>query len=172
MDDTTPAELRCGNLLREVARLYTRAQRTVADCCGSTSTQCHILMELGRSGALPMNELGRRLNLEKSWVSRAIDTLFNDGIVDKRPNADDARSWLVALTAKGRRRFAELNHTLDEHANRVLRSLSAEELATVNRSLEIVLRALRADASGVECCNLSTDGSAGAACDAARGACS
>ena len=35
-------------LLREVARLYTRAQRIVADCSQTSNTQCHLLTELGR----------------------------------------------------------------------------------------------------------------------------
>ena len=59
-----------GGLLREVARLYTRAQRVVADCCRTTHTQGLLLTDLGRSGPLPLSELGTRVSLEKSWVSR------------------------------------------------------------------------------------------------------
>ncbi|GIL05579.1 MarR family transcriptional regulator [Betaproteobacteria bacterium PRO7] len=142
----------CGDLLREVTRLYARAQREVADCCGTTSTQCHILIELGRAGELTPSELGRRLQLEKSWISRALDSLVQAGIVAKRANADDARSWVVALTAKGRRRFQELNATLDAQAERVLAALSPEERATVDRALGLLLRALRADAGAALAC--------------------
>lgn len=82
MNDSSHA----GELLREVARLYTRAQRVVADCCQTTSTQCHILTELGRSGPIPMSELGTRLLLEKSWISRAVETLVTLELVAKQPN--------------------------------------------------------------------------------------
>src|SRR5262245_60475007 len=119
-----PSSSTPGALLREVARLYTRAQRVVADCCSTTSTQCHLLTELGRSGPLPLSELGTRVCLEKSWVSRAVDSMVERGLVSKEPNPTDARSWLVTLTADGGRRVAELNRTLDEHAEQLLESLS------------------------------------------------
>jgi DNA-binding MarR family transcriptional regulator len=147
----TDSPAAAGELLREVARLYTRAQRVVADCCRTTSTQCHLLTELGRSGPLPSGELGARLQLEKSWVSRAVDSLVAAGLVTKEPNPADARSVLVTLTADGRRRVKELNRTLDGHAARLLDSLDARDRATVQRALVIVLQALRADTSAT-CC--------------------
>ncbi|MEW5878924.1 MAG: MarR family transcriptional regulator [Pseudomonadota bacterium] len=152
----------CGDLLREVTRLYARAQREVADCCGTTSTQCHILIELGRAGELTPGELGRRLRLEKSWISRALDSLVDAGIVAKRAHADDARSRVVALTAKGRKRFQELNATLDAQAERVLAALSPEERAIVDRALALLLRALRADACAAVSCKpvLEAEGAA------------
>lgn len=140
-----------GELLREVARLYTRAQRTVAECCRTSTTQCHLLIELGRSGPVPLNELGARLSLEKSWVSRAVDGLVERGWATKEPNPLDARSWLVTLTAEGQERVHELNATLDNHAARVLEHLSPRDRATVEKSL-LLLKALREDVDIASCC--------------------
>jgi DNA-binding MarR family transcriptional regulator len=148
MNQSTSAS---GELLREVARLYTRAQRVVADCCSTSPTQCHILTELGRSGAQPMNELGQRLLLEKSWVSRAVDGLVELALVSKEPNPADARSWIVGLTAAGKRRVRELNATLDGHAAQLLASLSERDRESVNRSLLLLLKVLRTDKSAT-CC--------------------
>jgi DNA-binding MarR family transcriptional regulator len=140
-----------GGLLREVARLYTRAQRVVADCCRTTSTQCHLLTELGRSGPLPLSELGTRVSLEKSWVSRAVDAMVERGLVTKEPNPADARSWLVTLTADGERTVADLNRTLDEHADNLLSSLDERERAAVEHSLMLLMKALREDTAAT-CC--------------------
>jgi DNA-binding MarR family transcriptional regulator len=140
-----------GSLLREVARLYTRAQRVVADCCRTTSTQCHLLTELGRSGPLPLSELGTRVSLEKSWVSRAVEAMAARGLVTKEPNPSDARSWLVTLTADGERTVQELNRTLDEHAETLLATLSPPERAAVETSLLTLLKALREDPAAT-CC--------------------
>jgi DNA-binding MarR family transcriptional regulator len=145
---TNPA----GERLREVARLYTRAQRVVADCCGTTSTQCHLLVELGRSGPMPMVELGQRLSLEKSWVSRAVDGLAERGLIRKEPNPEDARSWLVTLTAAGERRLRELNRTLDNHASHLLDRLRPADRAQVEKSLRLLLEALREHTDVVACC--------------------
>ncbi|WP_128003347.1 MarR family winged helix-turn-helix transcriptional regulator [Piscinibacter defluvii] len=141
-----------GELLREVARLYTRAQRAVAECCRTSTTQCHLLVELGRSGPLPLNEIGARLSLEKSWVSRAVEGLVERGWATKEPNPLDARSWLVTLTADGEERVRELNATLDNHAARVLEHLSERDRASVEKSLLILLKALREDIDIASCC--------------------
>ena len=140
-----------GSLLREVARLYTRAQRVVADCCRTTSTQCHLLTELGRSGPLPLSELGARVSLEKSWVSRAVEAMAARGLVTKEPNPSDARSWLVTLTADGERTVAELNRTLDDHAQSLLAALAPREREAVETSLLLLLKALREDPAAM-CC--------------------
>ncbi|MGM9513483.1 MarR family winged helix-turn-helix transcriptional regulator [Roseateles sp. DB2] len=140
-----------GSLLREVARLYTRAQRVVADCCRTTSTQCHLLTELARSGPLPLSELGQRLSLEKSWVSRAVEAMAARGLVTKEPNPSDARSWLVTLTADGVRTVHELNHTLDAHADQLLDRLGERNRAAIENSLLLLLQALRDD-QAANCC--------------------
>jgi DNA-binding MarR family transcriptional regulator len=131
--------------------MYTRAQRVVADCCKTTGTQCHLLGELGRSGPLPLSELGSRVFLEKSWVSRAVDAMVDRGLVTKETNPADARSWLVTLTAEGERTVAALNRNLDEHAEKLLETLNERERAAVENSLLLVLKALREDAAAM-CC--------------------
>ncbi len=141
-----------GELLREVARLYNRAQREVADCCGSTSTQCYLLMELGRSGAMSQTELGQRLSLEKSWVSRAVEGLVEQGLVLKVANPQDARSWLLSLSRAGEQRYAALNRTLDNHASHLLDCLSARERAAVEQSLTLLLHALQNHRDAAACC--------------------
>lgn len=142
----------CGDLLREVARLYVRAQRSAADCCGTTATQCQMLVELDRAGPIAMNDLGTRLSLEKSWVSRAVDTLVNEGLVAKTPNPLDARSWRLVLTPTGRRRCKALNAQLDGHAERLMSRFTCAEQDTVNQGLALILRALREDAGLRACC--------------------
>jgi DNA-binding MarR family transcriptional regulator len=145
--DTFPA----AGLLREVARMYTRTQRVVADCCRTTSTQCHLLTELGRSGPLSASELSTRVLLERSWVSRAVDAMVERGLVTKEPDPNDARSRLVTLTDDGERTVRELNRTLDEHADQLLGSLSERNRLAVENSLLLLLKALREDAAAT-CC--------------------
>ena len=123
----------------------------VADCCKTTNTQCHLLGELGRAGPLPLSELGSRVMLEKSWVSRAVETMVERGLVTKEANPADARSWLVTLTADGERTVAELDRTLDEHAEKLLETLNERERAAVENSLLLLMKALREDAAAM-CC--------------------
>jgi DNA-binding MarR family transcriptional regulator len=93
-----------------------------------------------------MVELGRRLCLEKSWISRAIDALVEEGLVSKEPNPDDSRSWLVRLTASGNRRLKALNGQIEAHAERVMNLVPPNQRGRVHQSLVALLDALRADA--------------------------
>jgi DNA-binding MarR family transcriptional regulator len=143
-----------GDLLREVTRLYLRAQRLAADCCATSPTQCQVITELAGTGPIPLGELGRRLCLEKSWMGRAVDGLVAEGLVAKRANPEDSRSWLVSLTAAGKHRHKALIDQIREHAGRVMGQLSVKERAMVNESLVLLLRALRDDAglTTASCC--------------------
>jgi len=110
-----------------------------------------LLTELARSGPLPLSELGTRVCLEKSWVSRAVDAMVERGVVTKEPNPSDARSWLVTLTDEGVRTVQELNQTLDSHSEQLLGSLSERERSAVEHSLLLLMKALRED-TAANCC--------------------
>lgn len=140
-----------GQMLREVARLYTRAQRVVADCCRITSTQSLLLTELGRSGPLTLSELGTRVMLEKSWVSRAVDAMVLRGLVTKEPNPQDARSWLVTVTTEGVQIQRELNTSLDLHAEHLIGSMADPQRRAVEQALVLLMKALREDMAA-NCC--------------------
>jgi DNA-binding MarR family transcriptional regulator len=149
--DLADPAVRPGELLREVTRLYTRAQRVVADCCRTTNTHCHLLAELARSGPLPLSELGTRVMLEKSWVSRAVDAMAARGLVTKEPNPADARSWLVVLTERGTRTIQEVERTLDAHAQGMLGSLHERDRRSVEYALSLLMTLLREDPAAT-CC--------------------
>ena len=133
-------------LLRQVARLYTRAQRKAAKNHGIRSTQCHILTELDRTQGITGGELARRLGLEKSWISRAVDALASGGLVAKGANPDDGRSWILSLTSTGKRCARRLQKALDDHAAGLLAHLTAAERALVANSLQLLRDALVKDA--------------------------
>jgi DNA-binding MarR family transcriptional regulator len=63
-------------------------------------------------GGLAIGELGERRNLSPSGISRAVDRVARDGLVERRPNPIDQRSFVVALTDTGlqRLRSAQVTH--------------------------------------------------------------
>jgi DNA-binding MarR family transcriptional regulator len=137
-----------GSILREVARLQLQIQRSLAmECGGTTSTQCFIIGELGRGGRLTVAELGRRLSLDKGWVSRGIDALVEEGLVEKRPGEEDRRTVMVSLTEAGSDRYRSLNAALDAQAEGVMSRLPQKERARVAESLRLLRQALRSEAA-------------------------
>ena len=133
-----------GALLRDVARLYVRAQRAQATCRdGASTVQCHVLTELSRHDGLSLQALVQRLGLDKAWLSRAVDALVDDGSVAKKPSQQDRRSVHLSLTRRGRARTAKLELALNSHAAQLLDSIPPERHAQIQESLHWLLGALQ-----------------------------
>ena len=96
-------------------RLSVAAQRTSAglaqiyrDRHGISGPEWRVLVHLSDSGEVSVGDLGARVNLEKSKVSRATTRLADDGLITKTVNAADRRLVSLKLTDKGRALMAEL----------------------------------------------------------------
>jgi DNA-binding MarR family transcriptional regulator len=61
-------------------------------------SEAHALAELTRDAPLGQAELGRRLRLEKSTVSRLVGQLIGRGWLERRPDPGDGRATLLVLT--------------------------------------------------------------------------
>jgi amino-acid N-acetyltransferase len=148
---------RMGALLRETARLHLQLQRlAVAGCDQTTSTQCFIISELGRNGTLTLADLARRVGLDKSWTSRAVESLVQEGLIAKVQSDEDRRTVLLSLTEAGRKRFENLNTVLDTQAGRVLNRIDSEQQPQVFEALRQIRDALRIELSGSIACGVST----------------
>ncbi|GAC70091.1 MarR family winged helix-turn-helix transcriptional regulator [Gordonia soli] len=68
-----------------------------------------LLMVLMQRGQVPMSAIIAELGIEKSTLTRQIDSVVRLGLVERQPDPDDARVRLVSLTAKGRRRLDKVS---------------------------------------------------------------
>ena len=137
-----------GILLREVARLHAHSQREQVACCnGTTSTQCLILTEVGRNGPMTLADLGRRTSLDKGWLSRAVETLVQQGLLTKALGDADRRTIRIALSPAGQTRYQQLNETLNAHAQRVMARIPPAEREQVAHALARLYQALQAEAA-------------------------
>jgi len=95
-----------------------------------------VLVQLAEApgNRLRMSELAEAVLLSRSGLTRLVDRLQKDGLVQRQPDPDDARGMYTVLTAKGRDtlRDASLVHlagvtdlVLDRLADDQLRQLQA-----------------------------------------------
>lgn len=145
-------------LLREVARLHVRAQRATLACDGASSTACTILTELGRASSMTLAQLSRRLRLDKSWTSRAVDQLVQEDLVKKAVGDDDRRTVVLSVTRAGHAQHRRLEALLNNQVARVIGRVPGAQRATVTRALRLLHEAYvaeladeRADAGGAAC---------------------
>ncbi len=137
------SSLSTGALLRDVARLHTHLQRLCVSCCeGTTVTQCTVLTELSRGGPMTLARLSRRIGLDKSWTSRAVEQLVQDGLVEKVPGGEDRRTVRLFLSEAGVTRVQALDQTLNALANQALARIPTEQHTSIHQGLELLQQAL------------------------------
>jgi DNA-binding MarR family transcriptional regulator len=93
--------------MRELDRRLLRAHGLGIDAYGVLVTM------VGQPGSrMTIGELGERRNLSPSGISRSVDKLVKEELVERTTNPADARSLLVGLTARGvlRLREAQVTH--------------------------------------------------------------
>jgi DNA-binding MarR family transcriptional regulator len=84
---------------------------------GLTFARYEVLMLLSFSttGSLPLGKIGERLQVNPASVTNAVDRLEAQGLVTRRPNPDDGRGTLAAITAKGRRVAERATAAMNAH---------------------------------------------------------
>ncbi|MFL6210791.1 MAG: MarR family winged helix-turn-helix transcriptional regulator [Pyrinomonadaceae bacterium] len=111
------------------------AERSIEhlEMCGSDFA---VLEALLHKGALPVNEIGRKVLLTSGSITVAVDRLASKGLVERRASADDRRARIVHLTREGRKL---ITRAYAEHAadmERLAAALSMSERATLIRLLK------------------------------------
>jgi DNA-binding MarR family transcriptional regulator len=101
-----------------------------------------VLLQLAESPhrRLRMTDLADRVLLSRSGLTRLVDRLAAEGLVDRQPCQSDARGTFTVLTEAGLARLREAAPThlrgIEEH---VTSRLSAEELDTLGELLRKLL---------------------------------
>jgi len=98
-----------GALLRVHATLVPELDRQLQATHRLPLAWYDVLLELnsGPDRRLRMTELGDRVTLSRTRVSRLVDEMSAAGLVAREANPDDRRSAYAVLTAKGRSTFRQ-----------------------------------------------------------------
>ena len=124
--------LRCAKLQEK--RLGSRMQKTF----GQSLTRFDVLSQLYRAenSTLPVTALATRLLASTSKnITRLVDRMEDDGLVERRANPDDRRSFTISLTDTGRAVFEQM---ATEHARWVadgFEGLSQKDLQSLQSTM-------------------------------------
>lgn len=73
-----------------------------------------MLLSFSRSGALPLNRLGARLQVHPTSVTNAVDRLEQQGLLRRVPHPTDRRTTLAEITDEGRALAAQATGAVNE----------------------------------------------------------
>lgn len=136
--------------VRALVRRFSVSERADVACCGVTVAQAATLEALRARGSLRLSELGRRLGITPSTLTRNLARLEEARLVSREADPEDARSARVTLTAAGRRAAERLERQREAFAGGVLERLPAERRGAVLAGLVELMAAIRAETES--CC--------------------
>lgn len=100
--------------LERGAHLVGRYLDSTAGKLGLTQGEAHVLAQLERRGPMPIAALHDEFGHKRSTLTNILDRLENRKLLRRELNPHDRRSFIVSLTAQGRRTAAELTEVLDK----------------------------------------------------------
>lgn len=86
---------------------------------------------LHMQGPKSQSDVARRLRVEGATVTRMIDVLSKEGLVERSPQADDRRVNLVSITPAGEAALEEIFDEYDRWRDHVLADLDESERETL-----------------------------------------
>lgn len=106
-------------------------------------SQAFALHELDADTAVSQRDLGERLRLEKSSVSRLAAEMERDGLLNRDRDPDNPRQYRLGLTDRGRAVHRQMAATFHEHYERWVSLMTPEERAALLTGLPALVRAIR-----------------------------
>ncbi len=106
--------------LSDLIRVYQFRDRDRICCHDISVTQCYALESLARRGPLTLNELAAELYLDKSTVSRVVNTIERKKLLRRRPHKQDRRAVQLEITGAGRRLHEVIRADIEERERRLI----------------------------------------------------
>ena len=105
---------------------------------GLTLTQYNALRILRGAGTQPLScsEIGERLISQEPDITRLLDRLERNGLVQRERDLKDRRQVLARITPKGLEQLERLGTTVDNRVEQMLAHMNATELQQMIARLE------------------------------------
>ena len=104
-----------------------------------------MLTILDAEGPVSQRALSERTGIDASTMVQRMDTLEDEGLIERGRNAEDRRSYQLELTPKGHEVLEELRGQAGAHMERLFGTLTSAERGELHRLLQKVADDLPAD---------------------------
>ena len=135
---TTPRE-QFSALVRFQIDLWNDVEQRLRGVEGAVSLGRHGILELaGEAEGARVQDISVRLRITVGAVSRLVDRMEADGLLERRPHPDDRRSSRILLTESGREALAVTGPAIDAALEDVLGAEGGRRLAAVAAVAEAI----------------------------------
>jgi len=98
-----------------------------------------VLLTLTELGPRSQHELSQLLHVNRTMMVALIDSMEEAGLVERRRNPSDRRSYALEPTASGRHTLEELGSAVDRAEAELTRGLTADERRRLHELLSLVV---------------------------------
>jgi len=106
---------------------------------GLTRDEWRVLAALADCGTVKTSRVIEHTTLEKMQVSRAVTRMEQGGLVERLPDPDDGRGWLLRLKPAGRALYQKMVPVVEAREQFLLDALDATERAAFDQALSKLL---------------------------------
>lgn len=131
----TPLEREIAINIMDVARMLRTYADQRARQFGISRAQWVVLMRLDRSEGLKQSELADILDLQPISLTRLLDRLADNGLIERRPDPNDRRANRLYLTPAARPLLVQLGDLGQEVMSEVLGGIDAQTRERLLRDL-------------------------------------
>ena len=112
-------------------------------CCGVTVAQCHCLFAIEDLSQTTVGTLADYLHLDKSTLSRTVESLVRLGYLKRENNINDRRSYQIKLTQPGSQQVEKMHRVNDAYFTKVFEQMPEAESESVRHYLGLFVDAIR-----------------------------
>ena len=126
-------------LLREIVRSYQAFENYSAPHIKSmdlTPPQFDVIASLANQPPMTCKQLGEKTLITKGTLTGILDRLEIKGLIERKANAEDARSQQVTLSNAGQEVFAQTFPMHMLHIEKAFAQLSLQQMADLTNSLK------------------------------------
>jgi DNA-binding MarR family transcriptional regulator len=116
-----------------VLRLSRRLRKH--DLAGLTPSQLSTLSCVGKTGPVRLGDLAAAERIAPSTLTRLVNVLEDRGYLVRRPAPEDARAFLVTLTASGAKVLERIREEATSMLTDILATLTPDQLAALEAAL-------------------------------------
>jgi DNA-binding MarR family transcriptional regulator len=146
-DDTTLGEVGLDQfapyLMNRIMGRYNAAMQEEMAKLGLTTPQMRSLAVLSVRDGILIRELAVFAVVQQSTLSRALDTLAQNGLVRRQPDPDDSRATRIFLTDSGRAAFQRLWPHMSDAYQAMFAGIDAAEKQAFVGTLQKMLKNIR-----------------------------
>ena len=129
--------------IRMLEREIAFQQKDDTSCCGVSLTHCYAMMEMADCGEISVTELAENLDLDKSTLSRTVESMVASGMVERTADGADRRRAILKVTDEGRSTIERVNGYCDDYYKKLFKLISREKQGVIFEAIELLATAMK-----------------------------